>query len=111
MTRPSSQIRRRKDYAAEELVAALLSTPTFTFGEVFQTVNENLKARKVSSVGEDMLRLRVYERLQTFVSQGLVKKVGQQYTAVRSAVQALAADMEATKAHQERRKREVADVR
>ena len=111
MTKHSSQIRRRKDYASEELVAALLSMPTFTFGEVFQTVNESLKARKVSSVGEDMLRLRVYERLQTFVGQGLVKKAGQEYTTVRSAVQALAAEMEATKAYQERRKQEVAGVR
>jgi hypothetical protein len=108
MNKQSSQIRRRKDYASEELVAALLARPTYTFGDVFQVVNERLKARKVSSVGEEMLRLRVYERLQTFVSQGLVKKAGQEYTAVRSAVQALAAQMEATKAYKEKRKQEMA---
>ena len=111
MNKQSSQIRRRKDYASEELIAALLAKSTYTFGEVFQVVNESLKARKVSAVGEDMLRLRVYERLQTFVSQGLVKKAGQEYTPVRSALQALAAEMEATKAYQEKRKQEVAAIR
>ena len=34
----------------------------------------NLRARKSASGGEEMLRLRAYEKLQTLVSRGMVQK-------------------------------------
>jgi len=37
--------------------------------------------------GEEMLRLRAYEKLQNFVQAGMVKKVGKEYRGVGSAIE------------------------
>ena len=46
----------------------------FEFKALFTTVYTNLRARKLANGGEEMLRLRVYEKLQNFVSKGMVTK-------------------------------------
>ena len=38
-------------------------------------VHTSLRARNAASGGEEMLRLRVYEKLQSMVSRGMVSKV------------------------------------
>lgn len=58
----------------EELVAVLSCKLFFEFKPLFELVHSNLKARKYAGGGDEMLRLRVYEQLQNFVSQGLVEK-------------------------------------
>lgn len=40
---------------------------------------ENLKKRNAVSGGEEMLRLRAYEKLQNLVSRSLVEKMGKTY--------------------------------
>ena len=47
----------------------------FEFKPLFTLIHANLRARNVSSGGEEMLRLRVYEKLQALVSRGMVNKV------------------------------------
>ena len=47
---------------------------SFEFKPLFEIVHSNLKARNYAGGGDEMLRLRVYEQLQNFVSQGMVKK-------------------------------------
>ena len=46
----------------------------FEFKTLFTSVYANLRARKAAGGGEEMLRLRVYEKLQNFVSKGMVNK-------------------------------------
>jgi len=58
----------------EELVAILSGPAWFEFKPLFETVYSNLRARKSASGGEEMLRLRAYEKLQTLVSRGMVQK-------------------------------------
>ncbi len=50
-------------------------------------VHANLRSRNAASGGEEMLRLRTYERLQTFVQSGLVKRVGKEYRGDASALE------------------------
>lgn len=58
----------------EELVAVLSGKESFEFKPLFELVYANLRARKAGGSTEEMLRLRIYEKLHHFVAQGSVKK-------------------------------------
>ncbi|HEY8899038.1 MAG TPA: hypothetical protein VIM61_01295 [Chthoniobacterales bacterium] len=73
----------------EELVAVLTSKSSFEFKQLFDVVHERLKARNAASGGEEMLRLRAYEKLQNLVSRGMVKKTGKKYKGLASLSKAL----------------------
>lgn len=49
------------------------------FNDLFQKVYDNLKKKNAVSGGEEMLRLRAYEKLQNLVSRGMVDKEARQY--------------------------------
>jgi len=66
--------RRVPDLVTEELVAVLSRRTSFEFKQLFEILHENLRARNAASGGEEMLRLRCYEKLQSLVNQGAVKK-------------------------------------
>ncbi len=90
MQRKSAFSRRLPDLVTEELVAALTGKSTaFEFKQLFDVVHEKLKARNAASGGEEMLRLRAYEKLQNLVSRGMVKKTGKKYKALASISKAL----------------------
>ena len=76
MSKPSgaSFSRRAPDNITEELVAVLSSKASFEFKALFDIIFLNLRERNAASGGEEMLRLRAYEKLQSLVSQGAVKK-------------------------------------
>jgi len=76
--------RRGPDVVTEELVAALSRKASFEFKPLFEVVHTNLRARNSASGGEEMLRLRAYEKLQNLVSLGKVKKTGKKYRGVLS---------------------------
>ena len=67
--------RRVPDLVTEELVAVLSRRASFEFKQLFDVVHENLRARNAASGGEEMLRLRAYEKLQNLVARGAVKKL------------------------------------
>ena len=71
--------RRVPDLVTEELVSVLSSKSSFEFKQLFEVVHENLRARNAASGGEEMLRLRAYEKLQNLVARGVVKKNGKKY--------------------------------
>lgn len=71
--------RKVPDLVTEELVAILSRRATFEFKQLFDVVHENLRARNAASGGEEMLRLRAYEKLQNLVARGAVKKTGKKY--------------------------------
>jgi len=83
--------RRVPDLVTEELVSVLSQKKSFEFKELFEVVHENLRARNAASGGEEMLRLRAYEKLQNLVARGLVKKTGKKYKGLPSALAAAAA--------------------
>jgi hypothetical protein len=74
--------RRLPDLVTEELAAVLSSRTIYEFKELFEVVHERLRARNAASGGEEMLRLRAYEKLQNLVSRGMVKKDGKKYKGI-----------------------------
>ncbi len=74
--------RRLPDLVTEELAAVLSSKSSYEFKELFDIVHENLKARNAASGGEEMLRLRAYEKLQNLVARGMVKKEQKKYKGI-----------------------------
>jgi hypothetical protein len=76
MSKPSgiSFSRRMPDNVTEELVVVLSSRASFEFKPLFDIVLLNLRERNAASGGEEMLRLRVYEKLQGLVGQGAVNR-------------------------------------
>src|SRR6266571_5196474 len=74
--------RRLPDLVTEELASVLSSKTTFEFKDLFDVVHENLRARNAASGGEEMLRLRAYEKLQNLVARGMVKKEGKKYKGI-----------------------------
>src|SRR5882672_9836235 len=82
MQRKSAFSRRLPDLVTEELVAALSKKTSFEFKELFEVVHENLRNRNAASGGEEMLRLRAYEKLQNLVARGMVKKEAKKYKGI-----------------------------
>ena len=71
--------RRVPDLVTEELVSVLSRRTSFEFKQLFEILHENLRARNAASGGEEMLRLRAYEKLQNLVQVGLIEKTGKEY--------------------------------
>ncbi len=78
--------RRVPDLVTEELVSVLSQKSSFEFKQLFEIVHEKLRARNAASGGEEMLRLRAYEKLQNLVARGMVKKTGKKYKGLASAL-------------------------
>ena len=89
MTKKNAFSRRLPDLVTEELVAVLMQKNSYEFKELFDLVHASLRARNAASGGEEMLRLRAYEKLQTLVSRGMVKKTGKKYKGLASLASAL----------------------
>jgi hypothetical protein len=66
--------RRAPDNLTEELVTVLSSKASFEFKPLFEIILLNLRERNAASGGEEMLRLRAYEKLQGLVHQGAVNR-------------------------------------
>jgi hypothetical protein len=93
MQRKSAFSRRLPDLVTEELVAVLSKKgASFEFKQLFDVVHERLKKRNAASGGEEMLRLRAYEKLQHLVSRNMVKKNGKKYKGLASIANAIAPD-------------------
>src|SRR3954462_15950397 len=71
--------RRVPDLVTDELVAVLSRRTSFEFMQLFDIVHENLRARNAASGGEEMLRLRPYQKLHNLVARGAVQKNGKKY--------------------------------
>jgi hypothetical protein len=66
--------RRAPDNLTEELVVVLSSKESFEFKPLFEIILLNLRERNAANGGEELLRLRVYEKLQSLVYQGAVNR-------------------------------------
>ncbi len=91
--------RRLPDNVTEELVSVLSSRASFEFKPLFDIILLNLRERNAASGGEEMLRLRVYEKLQGLVHQGAVDRTvngtTKKYKGVASRMTILKAEMKA----------------
>src|SRR6478672_2175217 len=89
--------RRMPDNVTEELVAVLSSRTSYEFKPLFDIILLNLRERNAASGGEEMLRLRVYEKLQGLVQRGAVNRtvtgVTKKYKGVSARMAALGAEM------------------
>jgi hypothetical protein len=85
------------DNISEELVAVLSCRGTFEFKPLFDIILLNLRERNAASGGEEMLRLRCYEKLQGLVSQGVVNRtvngITKKYKGVAARLSVLSAEM------------------
>jgi hypothetical protein len=90
-------VRRAPDIITEELVKVLSSKASFEFKALFDIILSNLRARNAASGGEEMLRLRVYEKLQSLVNQGTVTRtvtgIVKKYKGVATKLAVLGAEM------------------
>src|SRR5882724_10720604 len=110
----SAFTRRMPDHVTEELVAVLSSRASFEFKPLFDIILLKLRERNAASGGEEMLRLRAYERLQGLVNQGAVNRtvtgVTKKYKGVAARMVILRAEMKALRAACNRRARAKAAV-
>ena len=70
----------------EELVTALLTSKPLEFKALFLVVHAALQGRNATSGGEEMLRLRAYDKLQQLVRGGQATKKEKQYKGVRKSL-------------------------
>jgi hypothetical protein len=94
--------RRAPDNITEELIAVLSSKACFEFKPLFEIILLNLRERNAASGGQEMLRLRAYEKLQGLVSQGAVNRTvtggTKKYKGVATRMVVLRAQMKALRA-------------
>src|SRR6202171_2946784 len=93
--------RRMPDNITEELVAVLSCRGTFEFKPLFDIILLNLRERNAASGGEEMLRLRAYEKLQGLVNQGAVTRMAgltKKYKGVAVRIAVLKTEMKALRA-------------
>jgi hypothetical protein len=103
----ASFVRRAPDIITEELVKVLSSKTSFEFKALFDIILSNLRARNAASGGEEMLRLRVYEKLQRLVDQGAVLRtvtgIVKKYRGVAAKLATLGAEMKLLRVEWNRR--------
>src|SRR5712691_6680717 len=94
--------RRMPDNVTEELVAVLSSRASFEFKPLFDIILLNLRERNLASGGEEMLRLRVYEKLQGLVGQGAVTRtvagITKKYKGIAARMGTLSTEMKVLRA-------------
>ena len=95
------------DNISEELVAVLSSRASFEFKPLFEILLLNLRERNAASGGEEMLRLRAYEKLQSLVGQGAVNRTvngtTKKYKGVAARLSILSAEMKVLRADWDQR--------
>jgi hypothetical protein len=101
--------RRMPDNITEELIALLSSKASFEFKPLFEIMLLNLRERNAASGGEEMLRLRAYEKLQGLVNQGAVKRtvtgITKKYKGIATRLVVLRAEMKALRVASNQRAR------
>ena len=89
MNSPFRLVRVGSDHLIEVLTKLLSLDVWFEFKPLFLRVYADLRERKAIGGGEEMLRLRTYEKLQNLVQHGFVEKNGKQYRGIVSRLENL----------------------
>ena len=87
----------------------LSSKASFEFKPLFEIILLNLRERNAANGGEELLRLRAYEKLQGLVHQGVVHRevtgTTKKYKGVAARMEVLRTEMKALRAAIKRRAR------
>ena len=75
--------RRSADHITDEIVSALADGIAIEFKPLFAKVFAGLKNRNAVSGGEEMLRLRCYEKLLKLSKDGLIEKSAKTYRGLK----------------------------
>jgi hypothetical protein len=94
MANHSGFTRRAPDIMTEELCAILSRKTSFEFKPLYDLIYANLHARNAASGGDEMLRLRAYEKLQNLVHDGMVTKTAKKYRGNPAALLQVSARLE-----------------
>src|SRR6266513_1467436 len=90
------------DNVTEELVAVFSSKASFEFKPLFDIILLNLREQNAANAEEEMLRMRVYEKLQGLVGQGAVNRTitgtTKKYKGVAPRMRGLKAEMKLLRA-------------
>lgn len=79
-TKRSRFSRRVPDHVTDEIVTVLGAEEGFlAFNDLFELVFTRLKEKNAVGGGEEMLKLRTYEKLQNLVTRGMIEKEGKAY--------------------------------
>jgi hypothetical protein len=81
-TQKTTFSRRLVDHLTDELVIVLGDGGAYEFRALFAKVYEGMKLKKTATGGEEMLRLRTYEKLLLLAKRGRVLKSGKNFTAL-----------------------------
>lgn len=79
---------RGPDRVSEELATVLSKKGSWEFKALFDIIHASLRSKDQARGGEEMLRLRSYEKLQNFLSAGIVTKKGKEYSGAPKALAA-----------------------
>jgi hypothetical protein len=82
--------RRLPDVVTKELVFVLSQKTAYEFKALFEIVHDNLRRKNAAHGGQELLRLRAYDKLHNLVSCGAVKKNGNIFTGNSAALGAMA---------------------
>ena len=92
----------------------LSSKASFEFNPLFEIILFNLRKQNAASGGEELLRLRVYEKLQGLVYQGTVKRtvigITKKYKGIPKRMVVLRTKMKALRAACKQRARDAASI-
>ncbi|EDY16434.1 hypothetical protein CfE428DRAFT_6053 [Chthoniobacter flavus Ellin428] len=80
--------RRGPDRIGLEIAKVLSQKAPYEFKPLFLIVHASLRSQNAAGGGDEMLRLRTYEKLQKMVQAGIVQKIGKEYTGITSALKA-----------------------
>jgi hypothetical protein len=81
--------RRLLDVVTKELVFVLSQKTSYEFKALFEIVHDNLRRKNAAHGGQELLRLRAYEKLHNLVSCGAVEKNGKIFTGNSAALDAM----------------------
>ncbi len=85
VTKKTRFSRRVPDHVTDEIVNVLTKNDDYLgFNELFELVFERLKERNAVSGGEEMLRLRAWEKLQNLETRGMIEKFEKKYKGLAS---------------------------
>lgn len=73
--------RKSPDLVTDELIDIMQKVGVLEFNEIFLQALSAMKEKKMPMSGEEILRLRIYDKLQNLVSAGGLMKKGKVYTA------------------------------
>jgi hypothetical protein len=102
------RVARSRDQVIPELIRVLSTHTWLAFDELYAGVAESIHRRRPFRCGQEMLRIRVYEKLHQLVLNGFAERQGKTYRGILNELPVLAEHISAEEAR--RRSRQILRV-